>query len=436
MLSSKNVRTGILVVVGLAVALGLGIRLSFLASDRIAPGVCVGGVPVGGLTRPEAVAQVKNWSRGRLNSNLTLIAADKRWSGALIDIGVIVDVDRMVDNAYSIGRKGNFIVRYASALWMSRGSSNMPAIYRCDRDKIDSLVRKIDSTVASPAKDAQITFTDGARSIIPELPGTKVDPTDAFDLIKIAVERNETLVMLPIVLDNPEVTTADLEQVDTLLASYTTRFPSWRRDRTHNVKLATTSVNGKLVRPGEVFSYNDAVGPRLKANGFKDALIYFKGKMIPGTGGGVCQVSSTVYNAALLANLEITERSNHSMPVPYVPLGRDATVAYGIRDLKFKNTTSAPIYLTASITGSRLNVSIYGSGRDKKNVSIITTRPKRIQRPSGTILTTVTVYRIVNENGAEALKERVSYDRYQPAPPHPTGTKPKPHKPATQRTQA
>lgn len=437
MLQKKSIRTGIVAVIGLAVALSLGIRLSFLTSNRIAPGVQVSGIPIGGLNRAEAAAQIRKTAHQRLTSNLTLESADKRWTGLLSEIGVVVDINRTVDEGYSVGRKGSFPFKYVSALWATRGTSQLPLLYRYDRSKIESLVEKIDKTVASSAKNAEITFDDGMRNIIPEAPGTKVDPTNAFELIKSAVEQNQAVVTLPIVIDTPEVTAADLQQVDTMLASYTTRFAAWRTDRTHNVRLATTSINGKLIRPGEVFSYNDTVGPRLKKNGFRDALIYVKGKMIPGTGGGICQVSSTVYNAALLSNLEILERSNHSMPVPYVPLGRDATVAYGLRDLKFKNSTSAPIYISAHIVGSRLTVGIYGSGKDKRDVRIVTTHPKQIQRPSGTVLTTVTVYRVVRENGADSPRQRISYDRYLPAAPHPTETKTKPRpKAGTERTQA
>lgn len=432
MLARKSFRIGITVAVGLAIALALGIRFSFLVSDRIAPGVKVVGVDVGGLKQDEAVVRLRGWAKDRLTASLELNAAGHRWTGALGDIGVSVDTEGMAKSAYSIGRRGNLSVKLVEGLGLIRGTSDLTVRYRYDSVKIRALIDKINSAVAVPAKDAKLSFADGFRSITPEVPGTVVEPVSAIELVKVAVEQNESKVVLPIVIDKPEVTAADLLPVDTLLSRYTTRFAAWRTDRTHNVKLAASAIDGKLVKQGDVFSYNDTVGPRLKENGFRDALIYVKGKMIPGTGGGICQVSSTVYNAALLADLKIVERSNHSMPVPYVQMGRDATVAYGLLDLKFRNTTSAPIYIASKIRGGALTVEIYGASEAKRDVRILTSRPRQIRRANGKFLTAVTVYKVLRENGVESAKEQISYDKYNPIPPHPTESKPK-VKPAAQR---
>ncbi|MEN6370728.1 MAG: VanW family protein [Armatimonadota bacterium] len=431
MSAKKSFRIGITVAAGLALALVIGIKFSFLASGRIAPGVRVVGVNVGGLTQDEAANQLRGWARKQLAANLEITAAERRWTGALGDIGVTVDTKKMAAEAYSIGRRGILPVRLVEGLGILRGTADLGVRYRYHNDKLRELIDKINSAVAVPARDAKLSFDDGYRSITPEAAGTAVDPVNAIELIKTAVDRNESRVILPIAVDKPEVTAADLTQVDTLLSRYTTRFTAWRTDRTHNVKLAAASINGKLVKRGGIFSYNDTVGPRVKENGFRDALIYVKGKIIPGTGGGICQVSSTVYNAALLANLKIIERSNHSMPVPYVPMGRDATVAYGLLDLKFRNNTSAPIYIATKVRGSYLTVEIYGASESKRDVQILTSAPKQIHRANGTVVTAVSVYRVLREDGAEPVKEHISYDRYSPAPPHETEQKPKPRSRST-----
>lgn len=432
MFAKKSFIKWIIVAFVLVAAFAAGIRFSFLATNRIAPGVQIAEIKLSGLKLPEARARLDEWSRSRLTESLEVTIGSRKWAGVLRDMGVVADIDRMLRSAYAIGRQGSLLTRLEVGLGFNPPDPS--ALYRCDREKVDSLIAKINAAVTTPAKNAKMSFTNGVRTIIPEVLGTTVDPKSSYDLIKSAIERGDSSVNLHIALDTPEVTTAELEQVDTQLATYTTRFPAWRKDRTHNVKLAAAAINGRLLRPGEIFSYNQVVGPRLKKTGYKEAQIYSRGEIIPGVGGGICQVSSTVYNAALLANLEIIERSNHSMPVPYVPLGRDATVAYGIRDLKFKNITSAPVYIATRIEENRLTVDVYGTAIDKKEVSIVTTKPKRMLIKNGKRITAVTVYRIVHAGGVEAQKKKVSYDRYSPAPPHPASatskskpiTKPKP----------
>lgn len=426
LINKQRIRMVALVAVALAAALAIGMRVSFLVTDRVAPGVRVAGVSVGGLTKPEATERLRTWARGHLNSGFTLVVADHNWTGSLMDIGVTVNARSMANAAYSVGRRGNIVTRLADIAGAPVRGRKVSVPYKFDRSKIEGLIAKIKATSTSPAKDARISFVDGTRSIVPEAPGTTIKVEGSMELIRSAVERGETSAALPIIIDQPKVTAFDLDQVDTLLASYTTRFPAWRKARTHNLRLAASAIDGTLIRPGEVFSYNKEVGPRVKETGFRDALIYVKGKMIPGTGGGICQVSSTVYNAALLSNMEIVERSNHSMPVPYVPLGRDATVAYGLLDLKFKNTTSAPVYLAAKAGRGSLTVQMYGAAKDKRDVRVVTTSPKRIERANGKISTFVTVYRVVSEAGGKALRQRISRDRYDPAPPHTPAPQPRP----------
>ena len=128
----------------------------------------------------------------------------------------------------------------------------------------------------------------------------------------------------------------------------------------HNVHLATKSVSGTVVQPGEVFSQNNAIGPYTEDKGYKEGSAYIGGVVTPSIGGGACKVASTLYNLAVLSNLEIVERYNHSMPVHYLPYGQDSTVAYGFKDLKFKNTTDAPVLIWAMPIENRVYIGFYG----------------------------------------------------------------------------
>ena len=177
------------------------------------------------------------------------------------------------------------------------------------------------------------------------------------------------------------MTAADAAGIDTLLSRFSTHFNSGKFDRTHNLTLAARALNGVILKPGQRFSYNDIVGPRAMGRGFRNAIIFVKGKQEPGLGGGICQVSSTLYNTVLLAGLKVIERSHHSRTVVYVPPGRDATVAYGLRDFRFVNSNSSPICVMSGVAGSRLTIDIYGSAADKKDISITTSESRRV--PAG-----------------------------------------------------
>jgi hypothetical protein len=157
-----------------------------------------------------------------------------------------------------------------------------------------------------------------------------------------------------------------------LLGQYTTKFAASNKNRTTNLRVATKAINGKVVAAGETFSFNKVVGERTAARGYKNAMVIENGDYVPGLGGGVCQVSSTLFNAALLANMTITERYNHTLKSSYVPVGRDSTVAYGSKDFKFKNPYNQPIKIVASFNEKgTMTFSIYGtSGTSKPNTSL------------------------------------------------------------------
>lgn len=160
----------------------------------------------------------------------------------------------------------------------------------------------------------------------------------------------------------PEKTTNDLgeEAFPNELGSYSTIYDMSNKNRSNNINLATQKIDGTVILPGETFSYNKIVGQRTIAEGYKEATAYSGGKVVQDVGGGVCQVSSTLYNAALLANLEIVKRSNHSFKTSYVPEGRDATVAWGAIDFQFKNSRSYPIKISAKTNNGVLDIRILG----------------------------------------------------------------------------
>lgn len=144
-----------------------------------------------------------------------------------------------------------------------------------------------------------------------------------------------------------------------MIGTYTTEFNPLNLSRSKNLTLAAAALDGKLINPGEVLSYNKTVGPRWPSRGYEKAIIFQNGEMVEDYGGGVCQVSTTLYNAAVAAGLQIVERHHHSLPVPYVPDGFDATVSYGTLDMRFRNSTQDLLSIATAVQGSRLTISLY-----------------------------------------------------------------------------
>ena len=178
---------------------------------------------------------------------------------------------------------------------------------------------------------------------------------------KIVSQDQETFT-IPLKVLKPKVTVKSLgqEAFPDLLASYSTTYSTGNYNRSTNISLAARSVNGYVLMPGETFSYNSTVGQRTAARGYKEAGVYLNGEVTTGLGGGICQVSSTLYNAILLANLEIVERSNHTFKPTYVPAGQDATVSWGAPDFKFKNNRNYPIRITATAGNGSVSFNVYG----------------------------------------------------------------------------
>lgn len=179
---------------------------------------------------------------------------------------------------------------------------------------------------------------------------------------KILEEEKEEYV-IPLKITKPKIATTDLKYENffpELLSKYTTRYDESNLNRSNNIKLASEKINGTILMPGETFSYNKIVGARTIKAGYKEAAVYMGGKVVDGIGGGICQVSSTLYNAALEANLEIVSRRNHYFITSYVSASRDATVSYGAIDFKFKNSRNYPIKIECKSNNGICGISIYG----------------------------------------------------------------------------
>ena len=268
-------------------------------------------------------------------------------------------------------------------------------------------IDSIHSELYSEAKDAY--FTQNPYSIYPSENG--VDFAISIDDAKAMLQEDKDEYSIPLKVLYPSVTTNMLgtEAFPNLLSQYSTSYSTRNQKRTTNLRLAANKINGTVLMPGETFSYNKVVGERTIAAGYQEAPIYVSGKVVDGLGGGICQITTTLYNAVVYANLEIVERSNHQFVPSYAPASRDATVVYGSIDFKFKNNRNYPIKILCSVQNGIANFQIYGLKTDNDYEVVIS------NRVTGTTSNAIysEAYKILKQNGQVVSSTLHSQDVYK-----------------------
>ena len=281
------------------------------------------------------------------------------------ELGYYSDYESVLSAAWSAGRSGSLEERYRMA---SNRVSN-PVAYTITRrdysqDLLNQYVQGIADQVNRPATEATIASFDTQTyefQFNPAKPGAELDADALKTMIVDALKSGGGSVALPIAVIRPETTTEDVASQYGLIDYAITNASASNRSRINNIVTAMSYINGTCVRPGETFSFNDAVGQRTYERGFKKAPAYSSGEVTEQVGGGICQVSTTLFNAAVKADMEIVERHNHSLTVSYVDKGKDATVDWGNQDLRFKNNSSDNIYICCYLTDDkRVRFGIFG----------------------------------------------------------------------------
>lgn len=274
-----------------------------------------------------------------------------------------------------------------------------------DPDAID--IDKIHSEIYKEPVDAY--YTTDPFVVHPHENG--VDFNISVDEAKAMLNEDKDEYDIPLKYTSPSVTTNMIgtEAFPDLISNFSTKYNARDKDRTTNLKLAAEKINGTVLMPGETFSYNTVVGERTIAAGYKEAPIYQNGEVVDGLGGGICQISTTLYNAVLYANLEIVERRNHQFVPSYANAGRDATVVYGSIDFKFKNTRNYPVKILCTVSGGVAKCEIYGL---KENPDYDVEITSQVTEKTSTSIKSAT-YKTVRQNGQVISSERISRDTYK-----------------------
>lgn len=406
----------------------------FLSGEKIAPNVSIDGYDVGRMTLAEAMNELKNAFDNNLNqAYMTLKHGEKTWQLNYKDIDYSYDYDRALAEAYSLTRQGSLFNRYIDSILIRMNKKDITIGFSYDKEKVAQFIKNISKEIDSEPIDATIRLVSGKFQITDEKLGSRLDQEKAVNMISAAIDSKSIAnVELPVEVIDAEITRADLSNITDKLGEYSTSFNASNESRSYNIKLATKSVTDVLVRPGETFSLNKTIGPRLAKYGYRTAKVIINNEYVDGIGGGICQVSSTLYNAALLANLKIVERKNHSLPSSYIAMGRDATISGDYIDFKFMNNTPYPLYIYGEVKGNQVRFSIYGKNENKgRQIKIKTEILKKIEPkikiiedsrlPVGTKIVekkaipgyVVRSYRVIVENGKEVLVEPLYTDTYR-----------------------
>ncbi|HWQ76041.1 MAG TPA: VanW family protein [Syntrophomonas sp.] len=338
--------------------------------DNFRPGAAIASIDVAGADKEQAERLLAQQLESIKSVPIIFTYEDSEDKTELSALIKPVNIEETVAAAWAEDRAKSWYRVLAGAFLQRTNNHSLPLEY--EPAALNELLNKWNDQWAVPFRDARLEMDKSKGLIVvPGQVGKTVDEKATFKVLPVALGYIPESISGKIVMayEYPKIDEETLSNMGEI-ASYTTRYNVNEVNRTHNLTKATNGINGSIVPPGQVFSFNQTVGRRTMESGYKDAMVIVNGKFEPGLGGGICQVSSTLYNACLLAGVKITERHNHNLTVAYVPLGQDATVAYGIQDFKFKNDTTSPLYLRAVAGGGYLTVNIYGDMTFKKKIAV------------------------------------------------------------------
>ena len=346
---------------------------SWSDTDTIYSGVYLDDVYVGGLTRAEAIEEYSSYIKGIDRLQLTFTTANGSFSTTFKDIGIDVSAEDAVDVALGYGRRGNILCRYKEIKGLEQDNTILVPEKTFSESKLRDFIEAEAESVVTEPKNASISRVDGEFVITDGVVGTTVQVDDTIKEVEELlgdVWKNKD-VRIPAVVEekHPQYTTEDFQKIDSVLGQKQTQY-SGTASRAQNLANGASKISGTVLMPGEQFSVFNTVSPFTEENGYANAGQYVNDELVDGLGGGICQVSTTLYNAVLQAELQVDERYPHSLTVSYVPLGMDAAIAGDYMDFKFTNSTEYPIYIEGYAGGGSISFAIYGHETRPSNRTI------------------------------------------------------------------
>lgn len=438
----SRVKWGSVPMLALACGLALGMKASAQGDGTIKNGIFAGDIDLSGLSGQEASQAVEAYVEGLKSTEITLLAAaDTEVVVTAEDLGVAWSNPELVEEALEVGTRGNVIERYKLLKDLEQENLVLPIRLTFDLQAIsDTLLEKC-VQYDQKAEDATLVRENGEFRVVGGQTGYALDVETSVDRVSEMLMTDWDCQPCTIALDvevvEPRGSAEDLAQVKDVLGTFTTSYSSSGPNRSANVSNGAELINGTLLYPGEEFSTYESVAPFSQANGYYMAGSYMNGKVVDSLGGGICQVSTTLYNAVLLAELEVTERNNHSMIVTYVEPSADAAIAESSgKDFKFVNNLEYPVYIEGTTQNKRITFTIYGKETRASNREVryeskvleVNNPPADIiypdpSQPIGYVVSDsahigykAQLWKVVVEDGKEVSRTQVNSSSYKMVP--------------------
>ncbi|MGL4911064.1 MAG: VanW family protein [Romboutsia sp.] len=346
-------------------------------NKKIHKNIYIENIDVSNLTKEDAQKKIYNFLNK--NKQIKLVNGSSNYILNLDNIEVSYDIKESIDCAYNLDKNKDFLSNAKTKINLDLGKKvhvKLNKTYNYKKlnefmDQLDEAIR-IEPVNASIIKEENLEYKK-------EIYGSKLD-RGKFKHIIVDKINNMSYgeVKIPKLEIKPKYLYEDLIKINAVLGSYETYFNPNIYNRVNNIKVGAEAINNIILSPEEEFSFNSYINSENRKGEFKKAPVIINGKLKDGLGGGICQVSTTLYNAALYAGLEITNVRNHSIPSSYISKGRDATISTGDIDLRFKNNFEVPIFITHKVYNDKIISIIYGSEECKKEIDVITELVKSV----------------------------------------------------------
>lgn len=336
------------------------------------PGITIDGQDVAGRSYDEVYQEFTDRQQAEADARVLNVQFEGKTH--TLAATSAYDTEQVLVDAYNYAKEGEIQERYEKIIALQTQPMDLTTTADVQFPDVDGFAKGIAQSIDVEAVDATVGSFDAQTktfSFTTEVNGRAVDIQELTTKINNAIENEDyAAAITPTVTDVPALITKEqLESQNTLLASFTTKTTS-SEARNTNIRLCSQQFNGLVIAPGETISVNTVTGPRTTAKGYKPAGAILNGIMVQEPGGGVCQVSSTLFNAVVRAGMEIVERYGHSWPSDYVKIGMDATIDYPGKDLQFKNSSDTPVYLVATFENRNLTFEVYGKPTTEEGVTI------------------------------------------------------------------
>lgn len=343
------------------------VRADVSADVTIEQGVYIGGIDVSGMTAEEATNAVNAYVDSIKAQTITLVGPNGNLSYTLEEMGLTAKTDAAVSEAVSVGHLGNLVFRFKTLQDLGKENYVIDMGLAIDKQAVaEKIYKKVDK-INIETIDNGLTLENGSFVYVPGHAGNEVDIVASVNALsdyvatewELAAVENDQFQLTSITAE-PRGTQEELAVVKDLIGTFTTDYSTSAWGRCRNVENAASKINGTILFPGDQLSVYELINPINKENGYELAGAYVNGETVSSYGGGVCQVSTTLYNAALEAELDITMRYNHSMTVSYVPVAADAAIAGTYKDLRFVNNYDFPVYIEGTCRNKKITFNIYG----------------------------------------------------------------------------